>query len=226
MRSASDRSTSGRCGPCRTCSARRPRSAGIWRRTSSPPTGCPGRRSPGSGCCGSGARWRRATSPPPSVSAGRPRPGVITTLEGRKFVRRKKDARDGRMVLVSLTAAGTRKIEQLFPHVQRGRGRGHVAPRRHAAGCPGQAVAFDVSRRGTERRLVRPGERSRFTSNDACQKTQSVIPLARAMLLNPMAGSSPRLPAGSYRDGSPVRRASANTDPTGRNSFQYLIHSS
>ena len=41
--------------------------------------------------------------------------GVITTLEGRKFVRRKKDARDGRMVLVSLTAAGTRKIEQLFP---------------------------------------------------------------------------------------------------------------
>ena len=41
--------------------------------------------------------------------------GVITTLEGRKFVRRKKDTRDGRMVLVSLTAAGTRKIEQLFP---------------------------------------------------------------------------------------------------------------
>ena len=41
--------------------------------------------------------------------------GVITTLEGRRFVRRKKDSRDGRMVLVSLTAAGTRKIEQLFP---------------------------------------------------------------------------------------------------------------
>ena len=41
--------------------------------------------------------------------------GVVTTLEGRGFVRRKKGARDGRMVLVSLTAAGKRKIEQLFP---------------------------------------------------------------------------------------------------------------
>jgi len=41
--------------------------------------------------------------------------GVVTTLEGRRFVRRKKDARDGRMVLLSLTPAGKRKIEQLFP---------------------------------------------------------------------------------------------------------------
>ena len=41
--------------------------------------------------------------------------GVVTTLEGRGFVRRKKDARDGRMVLVSLTPSGRRKIEQLFP---------------------------------------------------------------------------------------------------------------
>jgi MarR family transcriptional regulator, organic hydroperoxide resistance regulator len=41
--------------------------------------------------------------------------GVVTTLEGRGLVRRKKDTRDGRMVLVSLTAAGKRKIEQLFP---------------------------------------------------------------------------------------------------------------
>lgn len=41
--------------------------------------------------------------------------GVVTTLEGRGFVRRKKDPRDGRMVLVSLTPAGRRKIEQLFP---------------------------------------------------------------------------------------------------------------
>lgn len=41
--------------------------------------------------------------------------GVVITLEGRGFVRRKKDARDGRMVLVSLTPAGKRKIEQLFP---------------------------------------------------------------------------------------------------------------
>jgi DNA-binding MarR family transcriptional regulator len=41
--------------------------------------------------------------------------GVVTTLEGRGFVRRKKDTRDGRMVLVSLTAVGRRKIERLFP---------------------------------------------------------------------------------------------------------------
>ncbi|MGZ4154731.1 MAG: MarR family winged helix-turn-helix transcriptional regulator [Actinomycetota bacterium] len=41
--------------------------------------------------------------------------GVVTTLEGRGFVRRKKDPRDGRMVLVSLTRSGTRKIEELFP---------------------------------------------------------------------------------------------------------------
>jgi MarR family transcriptional regulator, organic hydroperoxide resistance regulator len=41
--------------------------------------------------------------------------GVVTTLEGKGLVRRKKDSRDGRMVLVSLTLAGTRKIEHLFP---------------------------------------------------------------------------------------------------------------
>jgi DNA-binding MarR family transcriptional regulator len=41
--------------------------------------------------------------------------GVVTTLEGRGLVRRKKNTRDGRMVLVSLTAAGKRRIEHLFP---------------------------------------------------------------------------------------------------------------
>ncbi|MGH2597336.1 MAG: MarR family winged helix-turn-helix transcriptional regulator [Actinomycetota bacterium] len=41
--------------------------------------------------------------------------GVVTTLEGRGFARRRKDACDGRMVLVSLTASGKKKIEQLFP---------------------------------------------------------------------------------------------------------------
>jgi MarR family transcriptional regulator, organic hydroperoxide resistance regulator len=41
--------------------------------------------------------------------------GVVTTLEARGFVRRRKDPSDGRMVLVSLTPAGRRKIEQLFP---------------------------------------------------------------------------------------------------------------
>ncbi len=41
--------------------------------------------------------------------------GVVSTLEGRGYVRRRKDARDGRMVLISLTTKGKRKIEQLFP---------------------------------------------------------------------------------------------------------------
>jgi MarR family len=48
--------------------------------------------------------------------AGRPNAtGVVTTLESRGFVRRRKDARDSRMVVVSLTADGKRKIENLFP---------------------------------------------------------------------------------------------------------------
>jgi DNA-binding MarR family transcriptional regulator len=41
--------------------------------------------------------------------------GVLSTLEGRRYVRRRKDSRDGRRVLVSLTPGGKRKIEQLFP---------------------------------------------------------------------------------------------------------------
>ena len=41
--------------------------------------------------------------------------GVMTTLEGRGLVRRRKDDDDGRMVLVRLTAKGRRTIEELFP---------------------------------------------------------------------------------------------------------------
>ncbi|MBI3647290.1 MAG: MarR family transcriptional regulator [Actinobacteria bacterium] len=41
--------------------------------------------------------------------------GVVTTLEGRGFVRRRKAVADGRLVIVSLTAAGRRKIAELFP---------------------------------------------------------------------------------------------------------------
>ncbi len=41
--------------------------------------------------------------------------GVVTTLERRGFVRRRKSAEDGRMVRVSLTEAGRSKIEELFP---------------------------------------------------------------------------------------------------------------
>ena len=41
--------------------------------------------------------------------------GVMATLEARGSVARRKDARDGRMVLVSLTPSGRRLIERLFP---------------------------------------------------------------------------------------------------------------
>jgi MarR family transcriptional regulator, organic hydroperoxide resistance regulator len=41
--------------------------------------------------------------------------GVMTTLEGRGFITRRKDPKDGRMVVVALTEDGRATIEQLFP---------------------------------------------------------------------------------------------------------------
>jgi len=41
--------------------------------------------------------------------------GVMNTLESRGYVRRRKDRRDGRMVIVALTPAGRTTIEVLFP---------------------------------------------------------------------------------------------------------------
>jgi DNA-binding MarR family transcriptional regulator len=41
--------------------------------------------------------------------------GVLSTLQARRYVRRRKAAADGRVVLVSLTPSGRRKIEELFP---------------------------------------------------------------------------------------------------------------
>ena len=41
--------------------------------------------------------------------------GVLTTLETRGWVARRKDDKDGRMVLVTLTPSGRRKIAHLFP---------------------------------------------------------------------------------------------------------------
>jgi len=45
--------------------------------------------------------------------------GVVTTLERRALVRRTRGTADARMVRVSLTAEGTRLIEQLFPEFNR-----------------------------------------------------------------------------------------------------------
>jgi MarR family transcriptional regulator, organic hydroperoxide resistance regulator len=41
--------------------------------------------------------------------------GVMGTLEGRGFLTRRKDPRDGRMVVVALTPTGLALIERLFP---------------------------------------------------------------------------------------------------------------
>jgi len=41
--------------------------------------------------------------------------GVMTTLESRGYVTRRKDPRDGRMVIVELTPSGRSTIEELFP---------------------------------------------------------------------------------------------------------------
>jgi DNA-binding MarR family transcriptional regulator len=62
--------------------------------------------------------WGEMESREFAAAVGISRPtatGVVTTLEGRGFVQRSKNAADGRMVLVSLTPAGRGKIEELFP---------------------------------------------------------------------------------------------------------------
>ena len=41
--------------------------------------------------------------------------GVMTTLESRGLVTRRRDPKDGRMVIVELTPSGRAKIEELFP---------------------------------------------------------------------------------------------------------------
>ena len=41
--------------------------------------------------------------------------GVLSTLQGRRYVKRRKASKDGRVVLLTLTPSGRRKIEKLFP---------------------------------------------------------------------------------------------------------------
>jgi DNA-binding MarR family transcriptional regulator len=62
--------------------------------------------------------WGEMESRDLAAAVGISRPtstGVVTTLERRGFVRRRKSAEDGRMVRVSLTQRGRKKIEALFP---------------------------------------------------------------------------------------------------------------
>jgi DNA-binding MarR family transcriptional regulator len=62
--------------------------------------------------------WGEMESREFAAAVGISRPtatGVLSTLQRRRFVRRRKAAEDGRIVLVSLTPSGRRKIEDLFP---------------------------------------------------------------------------------------------------------------
>jgi DNA-binding MarR family transcriptional regulator len=62
--------------------------------------------------------WGEMESRDFAAAVGISRPtatGVLSTLQRRRLVRRKKAAADGRIVLVSLTPSGLRKIEELFP---------------------------------------------------------------------------------------------------------------
>ncbi len=62
--------------------------------------------------------WGEMESRDLAAAVGISRPtstGVVTTLERRGFVRRRKSPEDGRMVRVSLTQRGRKKIEALFP---------------------------------------------------------------------------------------------------------------
>lgn len=62
--------------------------------------------------------WGEIESRDLAAAVGISRPtatGVVTTLEGRRLVRRRRGAGDRRLVLVSLTPSGRRTIEWLFP---------------------------------------------------------------------------------------------------------------
>jgi DNA-binding MarR family transcriptional regulator len=62
--------------------------------------------------------WGEMESRDLAAAVGISRPtstGVVTTLERRKLVRRRRNSEDGRMVRVSLTSQGLRRIEELFP---------------------------------------------------------------------------------------------------------------
>lgn len=66
--------------------------------------------------------WGEMESRDLAATVGISRPtstGVVTTLERKKLVRRSRNAPDGRMVRVSLTPSGRRKIEELFPRFNR-----------------------------------------------------------------------------------------------------------
>ncbi len=72
--------------------------------------------------------------------------GVMTTLESRGFVTRRKDAKDGRMVIVELTPSGRTTIEGLFPKFNAEESAvARTCPR--PAGQPGRHAPFAAASR-------------------------------------------------------------------------------
>jgi DNA-binding MarR family transcriptional regulator len=66
--------------------------------------------------------WGELESRELAAAVGISRPtatGVVSTLEGRRLVRRRRGDGDRRLVLVSLTPSGRRAIERLFPRFNR-----------------------------------------------------------------------------------------------------------
>jgi MarR family transcriptional regulator, organic hydroperoxide resistance regulator len=80
--------------------------------------------------------------------------GIVTTLEGRGYVRRRKNAADGRMVRVSLTERGRRKIEDLFPrfNAEEAAITSHLSPEQQDAMAMMLRSMLRVAGEGEERR--------------------------------------------------------------------------
>ena len=96
--------------------------------------------------------WGEMESRDLAAAVGISRPtstGVVTTLERRGLVQRRKSSTDGRMVRVSLTGTGQTKIEELSPF-QRGGVRRDRAPQSRGAGRDGRDAPLDApdGRRG------------------------------------------------------------------------------
>jgi DNA-binding MarR family transcriptional regulator len=82
--------------------------------------------------------WGEMESRDLAAAVGISRPtstGVVTTLERRGLVQRKKNAADGRMVRVSLTDSGRTRIEELFPrfNAEEAAVTAHLAPQEQEA---------------------------------------------------------------------------------------------
>ncbi len=112
--------------------------------------------------------WGEMESRDLAAAVGISRPtstGVVTTLERRGLVRRRRNAQDGRMVRVSLTEEGLRKIEELFPrfNAEEAALTAHLSPAEQET-LAGLLRSFlravaGQTREGADRGAVRPGAR-------------------------------------------------------------------